>query len=508
MLRRVLGGLAMATAGSVAPTVALSLTGLIAAGGIAFDYARMAGMDSELQSAADQAALAAASQLDQKEGACSRAALAASAMVSNDTLFANDGSGITISVANEGTCDGEGTIKFYQDKAKTTPADHYSNANFVEVQVGFRQANFSFTAIVAAITPANLTGVAFAGVGSAICKVPPLMMCNPAETGGSTSFNVADFAGKGILAKEGGGGAWVPGNFGFLDVGSGPSADSLRDVFGLVNTVHECVPATGVATAPGNMSAVSTAINTRFDIYDNGWALNCGTVNCPPAFNTVKDLVRPNAAASNNSCNLSNQGWREVALAEQYVPDPTTRTDANVTAMGHPRDICHAVSQNGDCPQGVIGDGNWDRDTYFRVNHGYATRAAWQAATGMTNPTRYETYQWEISSGNLGMRTVGALASYKAPVCATAGGVGPPDKADRRKASLAVINCQAENVRGRLVGVEVEKWIDIFLVEPSIDRGSGRTRKDQIYIEVIGETTTAGNNQAQIIRRDVPYLIE
>jgi len=37
---------------------------LIAAGGIAFDYARLAAMDTELQQAADQAALAAVTQLD------------------------------------------------------------------------------------------------------------------------------------------------------------------------------------------------------------------------------------------------------------------------------------------------------------------------------------------------------------------------------------------------------------------------------------------------------------
>ena len=50
--------------GAVAPLIAVALFALIAVAGIAFDYARVAGMDTELQSAADQAALAAASQLD------------------------------------------------------------------------------------------------------------------------------------------------------------------------------------------------------------------------------------------------------------------------------------------------------------------------------------------------------------------------------------------------------------------------------------------------------------
>src|SRR3546814_15622088 len=96
--------------------------------------------------------------------------------------------------------------------------------------------------------------------------------------------------------------------------------------------------------------------------------------------------------------------------------------------MGHPRDVCHAVSDGGDCPDGVVGDGSWDRDTYFRVNHGFATTAAWQAATGMTNPTRYEVYRWELSSGSLGTRAVGSLYSSKAPICSHSGGASSEER--------------------------------------------------------------------------------
>ena len=61
---------------AVAPLTAMSLFALIAAGGVAFDYARLAAMDTELQQAADQAALAAATQLDRADGAQARAATA------------------------------------------------------------------------------------------------------------------------------------------------------------------------------------------------------------------------------------------------------------------------------------------------------------------------------------------------------------------------------------------------------------------------------------------------
>src|SRR5205809_6337701 len=110
--------------GAVAPLLAISLFALIAAGGIAFDYARMASMDTELQDAADQAALAAASQLDGQTGACARAAAAASSLVNNNTLFANETGGArAVVVDNESTCDATGKIRFYKsyDQATDTP---------------------------------------------------------------------------------------------------------------------------------------------------------------------------------------------------------------------------------------------------------------------------------------------------------------------------------------------------------------------------------------------------
>ena len=49
----------------------------------------------------------------------------------------------------------------------------------------------------------------------------------------------------------------------------------------------------------------------------------------------------------------------------------------------------------------------------------------------------------------------------------------------------------------------------MFFVEPaSSDRGNGVTN-DEIYLEAIREVETAGDGtNAQLIRRDVPYLIE
>src|SRR3546814_9971651 len=102
--------------GATAAVFGLSLFALVAIGGLGFDYARLAGMDSELQNAADQAALAGASQLDGQNGACLRASAAATTLVANLTLLANDGDGTAVTLPPEPDCDAAGQIRFWQDR--------------------------------------------------------------------------------------------------------------------------------------------------------------------------------------------------------------------------------------------------------------------------------------------------------------------------------------------------------------------------------------------------------
>lgn len=79
--------------GAVAVTYALALTGLIAMVGIGYDVSQVLTLDSELQNAADQAALAAVTQLDRQSGAIDRAKNAANSLIANNTLLAKDAGG-------------------------------------------------------------------------------------------------------------------------------------------------------------------------------------------------------------------------------------------------------------------------------------------------------------------------------------------------------------------------------------------------------------------------------
>ena len=567
-MRRTLQQLWKRTDGAVAPTVALSLIGLIAVGGIAFDYARMASLDTELQSAADQAALAAATQLDHQTGACVRAAAAASSLLSNQSLFANDGGSVNVAVPTTGVtdCTGNAAIQFYQsyDQATDTPgaaATGDANAKVVVVSITPREARFALTPIVAALRSGSINAQAVASLNSAICKMPPVMICNPAETATSTSFDPSAYIGDGLrlTAVGNGSGGWSPGNFGYLDTQTGVNgAPDLREGLGWNVPAGECVSADGVNTKPGATVTVTDSFNTRFDIYQNGNTSCPSGGSCSASINSVKDVRRP---ANGNQCKFVNNGngWQLDTSGAGYYGQtvPTTVADLPTTttpsAMGHPRDECHAISNSGSCAAGRIGDGTWDRNAYFRTNYvrtsvgssgqaigTYWTAADWQADTGLSptvsrkmatstqpNPffaSRYNVYAWEIAHRGqvidgvtiLGARdpsaTGNTLVSYGQPQCSAAQGYGAgqiPDATtpDRRRISVAVVNCLANGVKGNSTGVPVEKWIDVFLVEPSLQRA--RTNDGDIYAEIVGETVNGGGaNASQVIVHQVPYLIK
>jgi Flp pilus assembly protein TadG len=542
-MRRALGRLGKDLSGAVAPTLALSLFGLIAVGGIAFDYARMAGMDSELQSAADQAALAAASQLDGDAGAIARATAAANSLITNKTLFASDGTSRNVGIATVIFCSAFDDSNPDTDAACTrTTLD--SNAHVAWVQINGRTADFALTPIVGALSSGVIGAEAVGGMSSAICKEPPVMMCNPSTTPGT--FNVDNFVGKGIrLVAKGSGGSYAPGDFGWLDVGAG--AADLQKLMGYGSPPDNCVDVTQPTTETGAMTSVIDAYNTRFDIYDSGDNINCfGSSLCPPSKNSRKDVIRTTTVApTKQNCGVltggGGQGWRVGASPYRPVTTPTTdpkyvgNYTATPDAMGYPRDKCAATSLDGTCtPSARIGTGDWDINAYWRVNHppaaSYPTSlnatiraaapssadAARAASATQNYPTRYQVYKWEMANaaGQLGSRTVGALGTdYGQPICRPPGVTPASQAADRRVMPVAVVNCTGLSGKKPVNPID---WIDTFLVEPSISRDNGLngsnkvvyTNVGDIYVEVIGPTSTnTGGTTNQFVRHDKPYLI-
>lgn len=531
-MKRLLGRLARNDEGAIAPTVALTLVALIAAGGIAFDYARVASMDSELQNAADQAALAAASQLDGQAGACQRAAAAASGLLRNNTFFANDQAGTAVAVPTSSVtdCNGNASIKFY--KSYDQDADTFGelatadgDAHVVWIKVTPRQSRYALTPIVAAIRSGNIGAEAISSLGSAICKTPPVMLCNPEEPSGNNDVYLPYNPARGIGLRLITGDATAPGNFGWLTAYDAAGnlidgANALKELIGYNTPPAKCQPADFVTTKPGMSASVLDAVNGRFDVYASGASACPGGTNttCSPAENTRKDLVcEPNA--SSTACKKSDGDWKEPSVP--YHPTSTTALktdgteDGGMQTMGYPKDLCHAVKKvSNTC--GISGDGNWDRDAYFRINYGW-DHATWTGKPGLSaNVSRFDVYRWEINNPSNGTSPAKGIAI---PISAAAketafsqAATGRPSitTPDRRRIAIAVLNCRALQAKGKETG-PVATWLDSFLVEPAFQRGPNKpaeifTDQKEVYVEVIG-ATTVGSQNSPIVRRDVPYLI-
>lgn len=528
--------------GAVAPTVALSLTALIAAGGIGFDYARLASLDTELQQAADQAALAAATQLDQQSGATARAVAAAQSLLVNQTRFGNDGGGVTIATGTDYTDSGGNTVArvtFYSSKTDAEAGTNGygagtgndASAKFVKVDVAGRQAMYALTPVVGAIRSGTIDASAVAGVGSAICKVPPVMLCNPDEPSSNTN-ELLDFSparGTGLRLVTGD--ATVPGNFGWLESGMGNGTPALAGELGYNVPQGPCQPTTGVTTKTGMDTAVLSAFNTRFDVYANGNTTcpNQGGGTCNPALNTRKDLECP---YTNSSGCKNNSTWAPVTYDPPYDSSTNAPTalptdgSKDPPIMGYPHDLCHSgLLSKQTC--GIKGSGVWDVNAYFRVNY-HMDETSWRAAMGAPYtsttqiPARYDVYQWELAHTNQGGYGISvyqpiassnpAQAAFSFAASGNGGGVGASStQPDRRVIAAAVLDCQALNAHGKTTNVPVPTWIKVFLTEPAMKRGSGSTLytgdKD-VYVEFIEKTKQSEDQFASVVRRDVPYLVK
>jgi len=544
-MRRLLRNFLRSDTGSVAPTVGLSLFALIAAGGLAFDYARVATMDTELQNAADQAALSAATQLDGETGARDRARAAAKSLISNSTLMANDNAASGLAVGIQ-----DANITFYATYTNPTTftlATGDADANIVQVQVDARTANYAFTPIVAAFA-GTTNAKAVAGLSSAICGVVPFFICNPTEPVGNTDVNLAPGGvnpGTGIVMAEGGS-QWGPGNFGFLDQ-LGQGANTVAEALASNSLLGNCSATEQVTTETGNLiNAVRDSLNMRYDFKPVA-ASTCKSPPCSPSSNSTKDVVLDNG--------LSTCDWKQnpvTAVADmasttppRYFPDSPIADLPTGTVpglMGYPRDRCHYFKTTANpatfpfCTYGRVGDGNWDRGAYFRTNHvgvDYTTEAGLDA-NGDGVVTRYETYMWEAADPTNRLPTTGKVGNagttaYGQPQNRCLAPGVAPDAAgiDRRRITAAVVNCRRVAATTGLNGkknLPVAGFIDVFLVEPSIDRDKcpgctvsyGGTNyanaygdRNDIYIEVIGASGTGeGGAIPQISRRDVPRLIE
>ena len=347
---------------------------LIGIAALALDAGRLFVQHSEMQNAADAAALAAAAELNGSTGAQARAKAAARELLSHRSHFATNPELLKEALPDEAftfycaigseydadsatACAGGAS----SEGSNYYPATGDSDSHYVKVSLENRGGNhyvidLFFLPVLAVVTDnvaqtAAIDAEATAGRHYMICNYPPLMICDPFE--GSGSFKTSMIPGHQIKLKlQQHGGWWAPGNFAFLEPSGGSGAMDLADYIA-DEKKQVCTPPV-VTTKPGNNTGPTTwAVNTRFDEYDQP----------------------------------SHYDWPE------FPPAPNV--------IDYPRDSLFS---------GRIGNGDWDRNGYWATyhatqGHGISPPSTLDFGDGSgvsyATASRWQVYNWEIEQNKI-----------------------------------------------------------------------------------------------------------
>ena len=463
-------------AGGIIVFWAVCLTAVLGIVALSYDIGQKAATQSELQSFADQVALAAAGELDGKSDAITRATNAAENLIIDTQTFASG----THALAGNTTY----TMTFYRtlpgsDTASIDPGvtTDPARAVYARARAVPRTVPYTFTGAFDALrggTTANrqIGATAVAGFTQYACDITPLMFCIP-----SPSFKAKDNVGKMILLRSGGSGAaWGPGDFGFLDLATagldsaGPcaglnGANQTRCLIGATGALTQCFSQRGVDTEPGQKVGIeNSAYNVRFDLYAGSMNSKKNNPEYAPAPNVIKGM-KPGKGGG-GACN----------------PVPAIGETASL-----PRDNCFYsfTCANG----GRFGDGDWSDATTGRPNYVAKNYGATDPHPSAT--TRYAYYKAEIAAHGGGASTARILPIGEPetgrPQCSSHQSPDP----DRRVVIAAGIDCTANEINGRETDVPVQEFVRLFLTEPV---GNAAGDSFDIYVEVVGtaETGSAG----------------
>jgi hypothetical protein len=492
------------TSGVILPYVTIMLVVIVGTSVLALDGARYMSLHTQLQKGADALALAGAAELDRLPTAITRATNAVdNLLVSNASLFGPSGSQTVVAssirflrslpASDTSPIDGANVLC----SAGGCTADHAVLARYIEVTVTPVTMPTILPASIFGGANSQTTGaVAVAGFDQVVCSFTPMFVCNPYETAGmtydqATQALVDAVATPAIRRRQiemrrggGGGGQWSPGNYGFLDSAGASGANALRDAIAKVRP-GTCFRQSGVNTQPGFVASVRDAVNVRFDMYDGSMNSVKNNADYRPAMNVRKGylLAGGGGGGGGNTCNAA----------------PASNP---AQAMGLPRDNCFAT---GTCPNmgGRMGDGAWNFDSYWSVNHtvGGALRPVPQAggapASNTNLPSRYDVYRYEIAQGYIGDRSPGNPPSTPgeagAPICTSSAVNNTPD---RRIFNGAIVNCLSNLPPslplgpGNQSGIPVAAFAKFFITQPV------EAAQDDIVTEIV-DLVKPGDASAQ-----------
>ena len=275
--------------GTVLPYVAMMLAVIVGLAALAIDGSRLMSVQTQLQNAADALALAGAAELDRRPDSIIRAEAAIRGLIANPVT----GAGIE-QVAEVSSVDFLRSLPPSDDLPITTVnlTDDPTLAGYIQVTVKpVTMLTIFPLSLLSGRRIISVSAQAVAGYDQVLCDATPLYVCNPFEMPGMSYYQATqalvaasqDPGSQRRLIRLAGSqlnnGAYGTGTVGYIapDTGLLPAASCGPGAgYGVPQAlaapqVHACFRLSAVNILPSEDQQAMAGLNTRFDIYGNGF---------------------------------------------------------------------------------------------------------------------------------------------------------------------------------------------------------------------------------------------
>jgi hypothetical protein len=463
--------------GVILPYVAIMLVAIIGLSALALDGSRLMNVQTQLQNAADALALAGAAELDRRPDSIIRAEAAIGGLIANPVAGAGPDQSVEVA-----------RVDFLQS---LPPSDDLpiTSANLTNdpTLAGYVQVTVKPVSMLT-IFPVSLSAgrlnisvgaQSVAGYDQVVCNIQPIYVCNPFETQGMSYYQAtqalvaADAASGGphplirLAGSQFNNRALGPGSIGYfapatglLPAGAcGPGAGYGVPQALAAPQVRACFRLSGINLQPSDDQAAMDGMNTRFDIYANGFnscRIYAPDRNVRKGFTTVGNI---------DWCNASPAGpnWPIPYLYATPLPVDQNMIQSNGTTSTFNASV-------------GIGNGIWNCAYYWPIAHPAHSAGGGSPPPGCTTAatiSRYSVYNYEM---NL-LADYSSAGETGAPQCA------PPGEANRRVIVAAIVNCGSTPVpmHADARGIPVAAFGRFFLVLPANPNTNGNP-----YAEFLG----------------------
>ena len=470
--------------GVILPYVAITLGVIIGLSALLLDGSRLMSVQTRLQNAADALALAGAAELDRRPDSIVRARAAIQDLIKNPISGAEIGQ-----IAEVTSIDFLQSLPVSDDLPITTAnlTNDPTLAAYLQVTLKPIAMQMIFPVWLARTT---VGAQSIAGYDQIVCNAQPLFVCNPFENSGMTYFQATqalieadhDPAARHRLVRLAGSqfkNGYSAGDTGYLIPATGAlpaNACGPGGEYGIPQALastelQACFRLSGINLVPGDDHAAVDGLNTRFDIYANGFR-PCRTY--PPDQNVRKGFVT-----------LGNISWCNAIPAPPNWPMP----DPLATPL--PIDSNMIGANQFFNPAVTLGNGTWNCAAYWSIAHnqGAGKNSPPVGCTTTSTISRYDVYRYELSF----LADRSPASEIGGPQC------NPPGAANRRVLTLPIVNCGSSPVPvfNNAKRVPVAAFGKFFLTLPADTGTNGNPGR--FLVTLPGDTGTSGNPYAEFL---------